>query len=277
VNLDTGQLRQSRQTADAGGRLHFILNGERHEIGITEAARPILTVTDWGVAAAPWATAGKPVRLELTLLNKGAARARAATATLTSANPQVKIERERLTLPPLAPGRRASVRTVFLVEDPQREIVQFKVRLGDAEIPVEVPLFADAPQITDFKILDGTRQRLWERAVRTAEKVLGSGNGDSRAQPGETIALAVPDGEALRAVELFSWDACLDLSQRLSDPWSAYDNVGATAKITLARIKQTCAEGREIPLFVRYQIPNKPDHILKEGVVRLRLAGRSGS
>ncbi len=39
------------------------------------------------------------------------------------------------------------------------------------------------------------------RAVKTAEKALGEGNGDGVVQAGETVAVAVLDGEAYRAVE----------------------------------------------------------------------------
>ncbi|MDZ4799938.1 MAG: hypothetical protein SGI92_17410, partial [Bryobacteraceae bacterium] len=107
------------------------------------------------------------------------------------------------------------------------------------------------------------------------EKSLGTGNGDGKAQAGETIVIAVPDGEAFRAAELFSSDSCVDLTTRLSDTWRDYDYVGATGKTSLAHIRKDCPTGHEIPLFVRYQLPDKPDHILKEGTVVVRVAGPS--
>ncbi|MFB3828795.1 MAG: alpha/beta hydrolase-fold protein [Bryobacteraceae bacterium] len=271
VNLDTGESRQSRQVADSGGRLTFALDGARHEVGIAAAARAIVTVAEWSVAGAPWAVAGKPVRLQLAFLNKGSAAAPEGSATVTSPNPGVRIERVRLPLPPIPAGKRAMVETAFAVDDPRRAAVQLNVRVDGSDIPVVVPLFADAPAISEFQILDGRKLLLWERAVGKARKELGSGNADGVVQAGETFAIAVPGGDAHRAVELFTSDPCVDLSERISDPWSAYDHVGATAKISLARVAGDCA-GRELPLYVRYQVPDKPEHILKEGVVRVRVA-----
>jgi hypothetical protein len=273
VKLDSGEVRRTIQAADPAGRLHFELNGEGHEVGVSEALRPILAVTGFSVEGAAWATAGKPVRLKITVLNKGSRASPKSVATLSSRNPGVKIETQRMSVPPLEPGKRAAAGEVaFVVDDPRREIAQLALRVGGAEIPIEVPLFADAPALAEFRILDGARAPLWERAIRRAEMSLGTGNGDGKAQAGETIAIAAPGGEAFRAVELFSSDSCVDLTARLSDPWGSYDNVGATAKISLARIREDCQVGHEIPFFARYQIPDKPEHILKEGVVRVRVA-----
>lgn len=94
------------------------------------------------------------------------------------------------------------------------------------------------------------------------------------ANPGETIAIALPDRDAFRAVELFTSDPCVDMRLRSWDPWAGYDSVGATHKISLPQISSGCPEGHEIPFFVRYQLPNKPEHTLKEGIVRVRVTGR---
>ncbi|MBI4874196.1 MAG: hypothetical protein HY822_06145 [Acidobacteria bacterium] len=261
VSLGTGEVRRSRVAADSAGRLHFVLNGDRHEVGIAEKDVPAYTVAGWRVAR-------DPLRLELKLLATGSRAARRVTAAVSSPNPGVRIENPRLALAGAGEVR-------FTVDDPRREMVQFKVRLGDAaEFPIEAPLFPDAAPLAGFRVLDGVRLPLWERAVERAEKSLGEGNADGLAQAGETIAIAMPDGEAWRAVELFTSDPCADLSRRLSDPWGNYDHVGATAKISLARISDTCPAGHEIPFFARYQIPNKPEHILKEGTLTVRVAGR---
>jgi hypothetical protein len=86
--------------------------------------------------------------------------------------------------------------------------------------------------------------------------------------------IAARDGDAVRPVEVVTSDPCLDTSKRVSDPWGAYDNVGATAKYTVAVIASSCSGPREIPLFVRYQIPNKPEHVLREHILTLTVSGR---
>ncbi|HUQ92755.1 MAG TPA: alpha/beta hydrolase-fold protein [Bryobacteraceae bacterium] len=272
VNLDSGKVDQLRQTAGAAGKLHFTLSGGLHEIGIAESPSPILAVAGWKIAGASWATAGKPVRLHLTLLNKGARAARQSQLAVSSPNPKVKIQKDSLFVAPIGAGRRADVHLDLTVEDPKREIVLLRVRLNEVEFPVEIPMFPDSPELAGVQILDGKSLPLWQRAVMKTEQVLGSGNGDGIAQAGETIAIAIPGDDAHRVVELFSSHPCVDLTQRLSDPWAAYDHVGATAKISLARINDTCAAGQEIPFFARYQLPDKPEHILRQGVVKVRIA-----
>ena len=76
VNRSSGEVRQIRTKSDSRGRLDFRLDGDVHEIGISEGAAPILTLAGSRIVNAPWATAGQPLRLKLSLLNKGAAAAR---------------------------------------------------------------------------------------------------------------------------------------------------------------------------------------------------------
>lgn len=277
INLDTGEVRRSRQTADSDGRLHFKLSGHRHEVGIAESALPILTVEDTSVTGAAWATAGGSVRLKIAVLNKGSRDARSVMVEAGSPNPGVRVERGTLGFASLGAGKRAEAGEIALtVEEPRREILRLNIRIRDAsgasaEVPVDVPLFAAVAEVPGFKVLDGGKLTLWDQAVNIADKALGEGNGDGAAQPGETIAIAVPDSKAYRAVELFTSDACADLTRRVSDPWADYDHVGATAKITLVRISPDCPEGHEIPFFARWVQPSKPDHVLREGIVRVRV------
>jgi hypothetical protein len=226
INLDTGETRQSRKKPDSSGRLRFLLNGASHEIGILPDRRSLLTVSGWRVVGAPWATAGEPVRLEIELVNKGAANARRIRAQVSSPNPGVKIQQGSISVDSLAPGERRPSKTdvTFLVQDSAQEIVKLDVRLDKISVPVEIRVFRDVPELSDFIVLDGGKERLWERAVDKTEKALGVGNADGVANPGESIAIGVREGEAIRAVELFSTDACVDLSRRLSDRWGSYDH-----------------------------------------------------
>lgn len=275
VNLDTSTVARSTQTADSGGRLHFAVDGARHEIGITAKPRPVLTISGFQLT-------GRLGALNVEILNKGSLAASDIRVEAGTHNPGVSIERGPLTLAVLDAGRQAFAgrELRFTVSDPQREMVRFQIRLRDAsgvatEVPLFVPLFPDAPVLSGFRVLDGTTVPLWHHAIERTEQSLGTGNGDSVVNPGETIAIAVRDGDAFRAVELFSSDSCVNLDKRLSDPWSAYDHVGSSAKISLARIAKSCPEGHEIAFFARYWLPNKPEHVLKQGVVRVRVyAGR---
>ncbi len=273
VNLSTRSVRQSRQVADDSGRLRFALSGDVHEIGIAEAPRPILVPAGWRVIDEPWATAGAPVRLAISILNKGAAQARNVRATVDSPNPGVTFAQREIRLDRLAPGASAEPRDAvrLTVNDPEREIVKLLVRVQNAEYPLEIPLFRQAAEIPDVTIADGVELPIWERAVTRASRVVGSGNADGVANRGETVALAVPDGEAYRLAEVVAAHPCVDLSRRVSDPWGSYDNVGASAKSSRVLVSAACPEGAEIPLFLRYQRPSKPEHVLVEGTARLRI------
>jgi hypothetical protein len=62
--------------------------------------------------------------------------------------------------------------------------------------------------------------------------MLGNGNRDGQAT-GEKVVVSCPM-TTWRAAELFTNDECVDLRERVSDVWSDYDHVGASAKFSLA-------------------------------------------
>ena len=160
------------------------------------------------------------------------------------------------------------------LDDAGREMLRLLINLDGVDVPLDVPVFPKADPMADYVIADGTKLPVWQRAVQRSESVLGVGNGDGKAQPGEMIVIAARDGDAVRPVEVFTSDPCLDTTKRVSDPWAAYDNVGATAKYTILLIASSCNGPRDIPVFVRYQLPNKPEHVLKEHVLTLRISPR---
>jgi hypothetical protein len=87
VNLDSGRVVQTQQTADTNGRLTFTLSGDRHEIGISpiQPLVPIVTVADWHLAdESTLPINGKPVNVKLKFLNKGGAGATGWSAQVTS-------------------------------------------------------------------------------------------------------------------------------------------------------------------------------------------------
>jgi hypothetical protein len=131
------------------------------------------------------------------------------------------------------------------------------------------PPIARAPLTTDFQIADRRTLRVFQHAVEKQTMALGEGNGDGRANPSEQIAILFPDGDAYRAAELFSLDPCADLTARVSDNWSGYDYVGASAKHTLARIAANCPANHVINMLARVVIPNKPNNQIREFTIEL--------
>ncbi len=145
---------------------------------------------------------------------------------------------------------------------------QVKIGAGLVKRSLETFKFPPAPETTDYQVADHRALHVFQHAVEQQTLTLGQGNGDGKANAGEQIAILLPDGNAFRAAELFTDDECVDLSTRISDPWSSYDHTGASAKYTLARIGLYCS-GRTIKLLARVVIPNEPTHKLREATIEL--------
>ena len=293
INLETGTLSdQYERQAAADGRITLKpLSGDRLEVGIHPAAAPtfIVTVTGWRLSEGTLPTNdGTELRLKLKFLNKGTQPATGLTAQVTSPNSEVRIVQGSLGVPSLESGQAAEAVDDLVLSATQgssrMEMVKLHVTIGGVAIPLDLPVFPTDPAPTDLVINDGATVSMWEHATSTAPKAMGAGNRDGKADPGETISLLLPDGAGYRAGEMFTFDSCVDRSTsnpsggylrwRLSDSWGNYDNGGASVKYSLPiLISTSCPEGHAITFFVRYQLPNRPEHILKEGVVTVPVTG----
>lgn len=258
VRLRDGHVRRAPEKADAEGRLSIDLDGEDQEVGISAAG--VLALSSYRVEAEPWATVRRPVKFRARFWNKGAGTLAAQTVRWETPNPSVGILEPAVKLPALAPGASAEAPLAFNVFDETREIVRVFAVAGGQKLPLDIAVFPPAPPVKDFRIADSKSFRVYQHATELQDMLLGRGNGDGRANPGETIAILLPDGDGYRAAELFTNDACVDNSVRESDNWSAYDHVGASAKYSLPLIKPWCPAGHVVRMLARVQLPNKPNH-----------------
>jgi hypothetical protein len=151
----------------------------------------------------------------------------------------------------------------FTVNDPARAMVRIFAVSGASRLPFDVPLFPSAEPAKGFEIADGRSLTVFLHATEKASERFGEGNGDGHAAPGETFAVLLPDGGALRAAELFTNDTCVDNVMRGSDSWDEYDHSGASAKYSLPSIKVDCEPGHVIHMLARILIPNGPDTQIK--------------
>jgi hypothetical protein len=261
IRLLDGKVRRAEQRADAHGRLNFELSGDAYEVAVS--AGPALAVSGYTIAEANWATAGQPVNLKVRFWNKGGAPSGTALIRWESPNPGVKFSTAEGRLYALAPGESATLPLTFTVNDPARAVVRILAVSGASRMPLDVPLFPAAEPARVFQIADGRTLTVYQHAVEKAEVKLGEGNGDGHAAPGESFAVLLPDGGALRAAELFTNDACVENTMRGSDSWAAYDGAGASAKYSLASIRLDCEPGRVVHMLARVLIPNGTDHQVK--------------
>ena len=260
MQLRDGTSRSVAGKADAEGRITIELDGSEQEVGIGPAA---LTLTSYRVDGAPWATVGRPVLIRARFLNRGATAALAQTVRWETPNAKVTISDPIVKLPALTSKASAEASLVFTVNDDTREIVHLFAVVGAQKIPFDVHVYPAAEAATDFRIADGKPFHIYRRATELQELALGQGNGDGQANPGESVAILLPDGDGYRAAEILTDDFCVDRSARESDNWHDYDRVGASVKYSLPVIRSECAVGHVIHLLVRVQLPDKPNHRLR--------------
>jgi hypothetical protein len=273
VRLRDGNVRHVSQKADARGKLSFDLDGDAYEVGVS--AESVIAVTGYDFADANWLTSGKPVKLRIKFLNKGAVRSGPGTVQWESPDPGVKFAAPSSQLFSLMPGETVPLPVIVTVPD-GRAIVRIVAVKGAQRMPVDVPVFPSAPLLSAFQIDDGRTLSVFQHATEKAGVSLGEGNGDGHAAPGESFALLLPDADSARAAELFTSDACVDLSQRVSDSWTDYDHTGASAKYTLASIRKDCQPGHVVHLLARVVIPHAPDHEVRYAAIEFPVWYRPG-
>jgi hypothetical protein len=264
LRLRDSQVRRASLKADQQGRLTFDLDGDAYDVGIS--AESVLILDGCEVADTGWATAGGPLKLRVKFRNAGQARSATTPIQFESPNGGVKVEPASVRLYGLAPGETAALPVTVTVPDATRAAVRIVAVEGTNRIPTVVPLFPPAPAVKDFHISDGQTLEVYQHAIRPAEVKLGDGNGDGQAAPGETFAVLLPDGAAMRAGELFTNDECVDTSMRGADSWDEYDHAGVPAIYTLAAIRADCQPGHVVHALVRLLVPVTP-HQVRYGAI----------
>ena len=233
IRLRDGKLRRASQKADERGRLSFDLDGDAYEIGIGEA--PGIALASFEIAGAAWAAAGQPILVRLKFWNKGAARSATTLLAWESPTPGVKFQTPSARLNSLAPGESVTLPVTFTIERPAVSGARIVAADGDLRLSIDVPVYPAAPAFADYRIADGL-------TVPPYPRPLGEGNGDGHAAPGESFAVLVPDAGAMRAAELFTNDACVDNTVRISE---------AGTRISLPAIRPTCDPGHRIQVLAR--------------------------
>jgi hypothetical protein len=271
IRTRDGKVRRTTERADSDGRLHFELDGDEYQVGVGPGA--ILALGDFEVQEARWATDGKPVSVRVHVWNKGAAPASPAPLRWETPNANVVIATPLQGLPAIGAGKWANVALTFTVDDPEREVVKFHAVIGTSRLPLEIPTFPEAPAATNFRIADGREFTVYQEGIKRVPLTLGKGNGDGEANPGETLAILLPDGNGWRPAELFTNDACVEMAERVSDVWGDYDHVGASAKYSLPVIQPECASGHMVRMLARVQSPHAPDHRVEYFTVEFAVSG----
>jgi hypothetical protein len=233
IRLRDGQVRRVRPKADARGRLSFDLDGDAWEVGIGAAA--VVALSGFEIEGASWAAAGQPVQVRLKFWNKGGVRSATRRLEWQSPTPDVKFKTAAARLQSLAPGESAMLPVSFTIANAAVAGVRIVAGDGELRLSIDVPVYPAAAAFSNYQIADGL-------TVAPYSRPLGEGNGDGHAAPGESFAVLLPDAGALRAAELFTNDACVDNTVRISE--------GGT-RISVPAIRSTCEPGHRIQMLAR--------------------------
>lgn len=279
----TLEVSQSSVTSDSEGRLTISLDGGAHEIGINErAGSPNVTATALKIVNIPWATHSEDVSISVKLLNKGQQPAKNVRATLTPTRTGSSVTSSSSTLPQIAATGTADASFSFRVDDDSLDIVQFKLAVRDDRKNewvefIEVPLKRKAPPIEEYEIADGRVVTVVKSGVDTETVLLGHGNGDGIANPGESIVILVKDGKKLWRTDVTTGDVHINpfgVNVRKSDNWGSFDHVGGSAKYDVPLIASSCPDGHPIEFQVEYWLPEYPYHHIRRGTVTVVVRGK---
>lgn len=287
LDTDTRTLKTSLETivSDHTGRLTITINGSSHQIGINKKTdRPNISIASVNVQNMPWAIHKKEVALSVKILNKGVSSAKNITATLVSERNSAQVIQSKSSFGNIAPNEihAAEIPFSFRVQADSIGVEKFRLTLQDDNHNVwteyfEIELKKNLPEIKDYAIADGKIFTVAKAGVDTETILLGAGNGDGVANPGESIVILIRDQDRWWRTDLFFSDPYINpfgTHVRKSDNWSSLDHVGASAKFDVPLLSSDCPENHQLTFFTEYWLPEYPLHMIKQGVVRVTVKGR---
>jgi poly(3-hydroxybutyrate) depolymerase len=279
-----GIFSRSLLKSDDQGRLTIKLDGSLHEIGINTAdAPPNVCVADWEISNMPWAAPGKDVAVSVRLVNKGGSRAAGVSAKLEGTRSSARVEGHAAAYGDIGINETKDPANpfTFRVQVDSIAVERFRLLITDRDHHewtefVDIPLMMDRPEINDFVIADGRTFMVAAAGDDTISLLLGAGNGDGVANPGESFVILAGDPECYRRTFLYASDPYVNpggIHARISDNWGSYDHVGGSAKYSVPLLASDCPDGHRVEFFAEYWLPDYPDHIIKKGKITITVSG----
>jgi hypothetical protein len=272
--------------SDNSGILKINLNGSSHEIGINKTGdKANICMASFTLEKEPIATSKEVVTLKISLLNKGIAKGEGIKASLSATR------KSALVLNGVADLGNISINEIVASKSPLTfripadsvEIEKFRLKISDKsnnewteyfEIPI---INSEIPEIKEFEIADGRKVTVAKEGINSETIVLGSGNGDGLANPGESVVILVKDSGKLWRANVIANGKYINpkgINIRESDNWGSYDYVGGSSKYSIPVISSDCPENQMIGFIVEYWLPDNPNHIIKQGRINLKVSGR---
>ncbi len=285
-DIDTRTLRTTQQVvqSDNTGRLKLKVNGSSHQIGINKKTdQPNICIAAVSIDNMNWATHKKDVAFSIKLMNKGQSIGKALKATLSATRNTATVLKNESVFGNIGINETASGQNpfAFKVDVDTIEIERFKLTVRDQNKNewtefIEIPLKKDLPELKDFQIADGKIFTVAKGGTNIETVSLGRGNGDGIPNPGESIVILVKENDKYWRTELTGSDKFINpngINSRISDSWTDFDHVGASAKYSVPLISSDCPQNHAVDFFAEYWTPQYPYHIKKQGVVKITIQG----
>jgi poly(3-hydroxybutyrate) depolymerase len=274
--------------SDNSGRLTIYFNGRIHDIGINKTGdNANITVASVVCGNNGVALSNSDVSVKIRLLNKGVTKGEGIKATLSATRKSASVIKGEAVFGAILPNEAKASESVFSfrVQSDTIEIEKFLLTVTDKNNNewkeyFEVPLIRATPEIKEFEIADGRSVTVAKTGESTETVLLGSGNGDGVANPGESIVIMVKELNKLWRTNLIVADKFVNptgTNTRISDYWGTYDNVGGSAKYSVPVISSACPAGQVIDFYAEYWLPAAPDHIIKKGKISVKVTGRDAT
>jgi hypothetical protein len=284
-DIDLTSLAATQRTirSDQHGSLTIETDGGLHEIGINKKTdAPNLSIAFVDVKDRPWASIGDDISLTIKIVNKGLSSVKHVRATLSATRPSATVTGGAASHGEIPINASGDLTLGFRSTADSVEIERFKLTLTDDKKNewiefFEVPLRKKLPEVKDFEIADGKTLIVAKSGNSTDTLMLGHGNGDGVANPGESIVILIKDQGKLWRTDLTvknTWINPFGVNVRMSDNWASYDHVGGSAKYDVPLISSDCPEDHPLEFFVEYWLPDYPLHTIKRGIVKLRVKGK---
>ncbi len=236
-----------------------------------------------------WAVHGKEVKLNIILLNKGAAAAKNVSMRVTPFRNNVmfsnnaRLKTTSITIENIAVNeiKKSSIALAFTSTIDTVGVIKFQLDITDNNKNkwtqyFDLPIKRNAKPFAAVEIADGRMVTVVSSGIELDTLMLGKGNGDGIPNPGESIVLLVRDSGRLFRTDLTFSDKYLNprgLVSRKSDWFTNMDHVGGSAKYDEVLIAADCPAGTEIPLFGEYWTAKYPMHIVNEGTASIKVSG----
>jgi pimeloyl-ACP methyl ester carboxylesterase len=272
--------------SDNNGILKINLSGSSHELGINKTGdKANICMASFTYEKEPFATGKEDVTLKISLLNKGIAKGEGIKASLSATRKSAQVLNGAADLGDISINEIVASKSplTFRITADSIEIEKFRLKISDKsnnewteyfEIPI---INREIPEIKEFEIADGRKVTVAKEGINSETIVLGSGNGDGLANPGESIVILVKDSGKLWRANVIANGKYINpngINIRESDNWGSYDYVGGSSKYSIPVISSDCPENQMIGFIVEYWLPDNPNHIIKQGRINLKVSGR---